>query len=182
MLIGTEFHCPGKIRCPKPGQMRLSSVFMGRAGLPMQPRRHKVHEVPHRSPKDPKRCGRPPLATVRCTVFDFSALQGPLGNEDEFRKMNIEADKQGIKIIADVVLNHMIDVRDMEGDYRDFVIFDGNKIVSEKFPQFSPNDFHRRCHLSDNEITCWLDNSNADLKTESPHVRHRWRRIISRNS
>ena len=107
----------------------------------------------------------------RYQPIDFSSIRGPLGNEDEFRKMNIEADKQGIKIIADVVLNHMIDVRDMKGEYRDFVTFDGNKVVSEKFPQFGPNDFHRRCHLNDNEITCWLDNSNADLKTESPHVR-----------
>ena len=47
----------------------------------------------------------------------------------------------------------------------------GNKIVSEKFPQFDPDDFHRRCPINDNEITCWLDNSNADLKTESPRVR-----------
>ena len=108
----------------------------------------------------------------RYQPIDFSSIQGPLGNEDEFRKMNAEADRQGIRIIADVVLNHMVHLRDMEPG---FVTFNGNKIATEKFPQFNPDDFHPRCGIDENDITsvrvCWLENANVDLKTESPRVR-----------
>ena len=108
----------------------------------------------------------------RYQPIDFSVIQGPLGSEDEFRNMNVEADRQGIKIIADVVLNHMLHLRDMEPG---FVTLDGDRIVSEKFPQFNPDDFHRRCRIQDHDITsvrvCWLEDANVDLKTESPRVR-----------
>jgi alpha-amylase len=108
----------------------------------------------------------------RYQPIDFSSIEGPLGNEDEFRKMNAKADSLDIKIIADVVLNHMVDVREMEPG---FVMFDGDKIVSEKFPQFSPDDFHRRCNINDADVNsvriCWLSDANADLKTETARVR-----------
>ena len=110
----------------------------------------------------------------RYQPIDFSSIQGPLGNEDDFRAMNAKAHSLDIKIIADVVLNHMIHVRDMEPGFVTFNV-NGDKIVSEKFPQFSPDDFHPRCTINDSDITsvrmCWLENANVDLKTESPHVR-----------
>jgi alpha-amylase len=109
----------------------------------------------------------------RYQPIDFSSIQGPLGNEAEFREMNAKADSLDIKIIVDVVLNHTIDVTEMPEP--DFVKFNGNEIVSEKFPQFDPDDFHRRCDINDNDVnsvrTCWLSNVLADLKTETPHVR-----------
>jgi hypothetical protein len=54
---------------PHPGQIRLSSVFMALAALPMQPERRKAHESPRRSLPDLKPSDRLPLATVRCTAF-----------------------------------------------------------------------------------------------------------------
>ena len=54
---------------PQLGQTRLSSVFMGLTALRMQPGRRKAHESPRRSLPDLTPCGRPPLATVRCTAF-----------------------------------------------------------------------------------------------------------------
>jgi alpha-amylase len=112
----------------------------------------------------------------RYQPIDFSRIEGPLGNESEFRNMNVKADSLDVKIIADVVLNHMIDVRDLAFD-PSFVEFDSSetKIVREKFPQFDTDDFHPRCPMRDGDIksvqTCWLDNSNADLKTETAYVR-----------
>lgn len=111
----------------------------------------------------------------RYQPIDFSTIQGPLGTENEFRKMNAEAHRQGIKIIVDVVLNHTIDVNEMPEP--DFVKFNGNQtiIVSDKFPQFKPGDFHPRCDIHDNDAnsvrTCWLSNALCDLKTESSRVR-----------
>ena len=40
----------------------------------------------------------------RYQPIDFSSIEGPLGSEDEFRKMNAKADSLDIKIIVDVVL------------------------------------------------------------------------------
>jgi alpha-amylase len=111
----------------------------------------------------------------RYQPIDFSKIQGPLGTEDEFRRMNAEADRQGIKITADIVLNHTIDITEMPTP--DFVTLNGDQtvIVSDKFPQFRPSDFHHRCNIQDNDInsvrTCWLSNSLCDLKTESSRVR-----------
>jgi alpha-amylase len=111
----------------------------------------------------------------RYQPIDFSKIQGPLGTEDEFREMNAEADRKGIKIIADVVLNHTIDITEMPAP--DFVTLNADQtvIVSDKFPEFKPSDFHSRCNIQDNDInsvrTCWLSNSLCDLKTESSRVR-----------
>ena len=54
---------------PQLGQTRLSSVFMGLTALRMQRALRKEHESPRRSLPDRTPCGRPPLATVRCTAF-----------------------------------------------------------------------------------------------------------------
>jgi alpha-amylase len=111
----------------------------------------------------------------RYQPIDFSKIEGPLGTEDEFREMNAQAERQGIQIIADVVLNHTIDISEMPAP--DFVTLNTNQtvIISDKFPQFKPGDFHRRCNIQDNDInsvrTCWLSNSLCDLKTESSRVR-----------
>lgn len=44
---------------------------------------------------------------ARYQPIDYRVIDGPLGNEESFRKMNAVADGLGVKIIADVVLNHM---------------------------------------------------------------------------
>ncbi|HEV7405258.1 MAG TPA: alpha-amylase family glycosyl hydrolase [Chthoniobacteraceae bacterium] len=107
----------------------------------------------------------------RYQPIDFSVIGGPLGSEAEFRSMNTKADAVGIAIIVDVVFNHTVDVDEAP----EFVKIENNRIVSDKFPQFGPDDFHPRCDIHDNDINsvhrCWLSNALADLNTESPHVR-----------
>ena len=109
----------------------------------------------------------------RYQPIDFSVISGPLGSEDDFKKMNEAADSNGVNIVVDIVLSHTSDVTEMPEP--DFVTFNNDVIVSEKFPQFDPGDFHRRCNINDGDVnsvrTCWLSNALADLKTESPHVR-----------
>ena len=109
----------------------------------------------------------------RYQPIDFSVIKGPLGTETESKSMNDAAHALDVKIIVDVVFNHTIDITEAPSD--DFVVLNGDTIVSDKFPQFRPEDFHRRCNINDSDINsvrqCWLSNVLADLKTESPHVR-----------
>jgi alpha-amylase len=44
---------------------------------------------------------------ARYQPIDYRVIDGPLGNEESFRKMNAVANDLGVKILADVVLNHM---------------------------------------------------------------------------
>ena len=111
----------------------------------------------------------------RYQPIDFTLLRGPLGNELEFKQLNDAADQVGIQIVADVVLNHTVDLAELPE--QDFVVMDAQnkKIIQEKFSQFDPQDFHARCPIQDSVIStvrqCWLSNNLADLKTEDPHVR-----------
>ncbi|EKD33643.1 MAG: alpha amylase catalytic region [uncultured bacterium] len=119
----------------------------------------------------------------RYQPIDFSVIAGPLGSEAEFLAMNQEADRQDIKIIVDVVVNHMVSVRADEIPDPDFVVFQGDNIVSEKFPQFDPGHFHRRCDIHDdiNSIrACWLSGELTDLRTESDYVRQVAREYLQR--
>ena len=46
----------------------------------------------------------------RYQPLDYRIIDGPLGSEEDLRKLVEEAKRQGIGIIADVVLNHMADL------------------------------------------------------------------------
>ncbi len=109
----------------------------------------------------------------RYQPIDFSRISGPLGTAKEFENLNKAADTAGVGIVVDIVLNHTIDIT--EAPEPDFVKINGGKVVSEKFPQFDPQDFHDQCNINDGDINsvrkCWLSNALADLKTESPRVR-----------
>ena len=110
----------------------------------------------------------------RYQPVDFSFIKGPLGTEEEFRQMNAAADQLDIKIIADAVLNHTIDLTDVPEGSVTFNAATG-EMTSYDFPLFQPSDFHPRCPIDDNDSNsvtkCWLDNRNADLKTETTRVR-----------
>ena len=77
----------------------------------------------------------------RYQPVDFSFIKGPLGTEEQFQEMNAVADALDIKIIADVVLNHTIDLNDVP---KTSVTFDPTtgEMISYKFPLFRPSDFH----------------------------------------
>jgi alpha-amylase len=110
----------------------------------------------------------------RYQPVDFSFIKGPLGSEQEFREMNAVADQLDIKIIADAVLNHTIDLTDVTEGSVTFNPATG-EMISYDFPLFLPSDFHPRCSIDDSNVNsvqkCWLDNRNADLKTETTRVR-----------
>jgi len=109
----------------------------------------------------------------RYQPIDFSHIQGWLGTEQEFQALNDEAEHHDMQIIVDVVFNHTVDVSEV--DDPSLIVLQNNVVVSEHFPQFSPDDFHPRCTINDHDPgtvrRCWLSNNLADLKTESAHVR-----------
>lgn len=83
--------------------------------------------------------------------------------------MNQVADSNGIQIIVDTVLNHMVDVTEQPDP--PYIELHGNSVAQERFPQFEPEHFHERCPTNKNEQTCWLSNNLADLATSDPTVR-----------
>lgn len=102
---------------------------------------------------------------------DYLTLANRLGDEGDLRHLVEIAHAKGLKVLVDVVLNHMADP-----------VMSGNPDLS--FPQFSWRDFHyqdsRNC-ISDwrsrHQVTkywlCDLSRGHhlADLDTSSPYVR-----------
>ena len=87
----------------------------------------------------------------RYQPIDLSVIAGPLGSERDFQMLNEEANRQGIQVLVDVVFNHTVDITELPEP--NFVELKDNQISSEKFPQFEPMDFHRRCRIDDSDPT-----------------------------
>ena len=110
----------------------------------------------------------------RYQPVDYRVMGNVLGTEDDFRKMNETADKKGIKIIADVVLNHMAD---FETTKADFEATGGAELeypplpVQRQFglaPLFRKDDFNRGvCINNFNDrfqvVFLWLCDARAKL-------------------
>ncbi len=105
---------------------------------------------------------------ARYQPIDFQVIDGPLGNETELQHLVTLAHAKGLKVLADVVFNHMADPKHVGGHLR--------------YPEFSEADFHyndgQHCmaDFSDRHqvTTYWLCDSNAhlpDLDTSSGYVR-----------
>lgn len=83
---------------------------------------------------------------ARYQPVDYATIEGR-GSEDDLRRLIAAAHACGIKVIADVVLNHMADME----EYRDL-----------NFPNLSAADFHHRCGINYadgdriSETECWL--------------------------
>jgi alpha-amylase len=83
---------------------------------------------------------------ARYQPIDYSMIEGR-GSEQDLQQLISTAHACHIKVIADVVFNHMANME----EYKDLT-----------FPQFSPADFHSRCGITyddgnrDTEINCWL--------------------------
>lgn len=102
---------------------------------------------------------------ARYQPIDYEVINGPLGDQADLLSLCQAADKLGVAIIVDAVLNHMADAR---------------YFPRLEYPQFKAEDFHspQRC-IEDfsnrlQAVTGWLCDERAvlpDLKTESPHVR-----------
>jgi alpha-amylase len=95
-----------------------------------------------------------------------------LGNEQELKELINTAHKRKLKIIIDVVFNHMANY--------------GNYVKNLKYPRFSPQDFHPQNCIDYNTrisvIQGWINCDLPDLKTTSPHVRQEAKNYPSKNS
>jgi alpha-amylase len=84
--------------------------------------------------------------SVRYQPVDYRVIEGR-GNRAQLRSLIARAHSCGIKVIADVVFNHMANME----EYKDL-----------KFPTFGPSDFHGRCSINyangkvQDEHECWL--------------------------
>ncbi|MDJ0632320.1 MAG: alpha-amylase family protein [Xenococcaceae cyanobacterium MO_188.B29] len=98
----------------------------------------------------------------RYQPIDFTVLESPLGNENDLKELIDAAHEQNLKILVDVILNHM-------ADYPPYS-------ETLQYPRYSPQDFHPRTCINNDQdryqVTHgWLGCSLPDLNTESPYVR-----------
>jgi alpha-amylase len=98
----------------------------------------------------------------RYQPVDFTVLESPLGNENDLKELIDAAHERDLKILVDVILNHM-------ADYPPYS-------QTLQYPRYSAQDFHpRNCINNDQDryqVTHgWLGCSLPDLNTESPYVR-----------
>jgi alpha-amylase len=99
--------------------------------------------------------------SVRYQPIDYRLIEGR-GSQAELRSLIARAHGCGIKVIADVVFNHMANM----AEYKDLV-----------FPTFGPGNFHPRCPIAydnnrvDDERDCWLNGELPDLKHDASVVR-----------
>ena len=85
---------------------------------------------------------------ARYQPVDYSVIEG-CGSEPELKKLIKTAHGCKVKVIADVVFNHMADMPEYKNKY---------------FPQFVPEDFHNDCNYdinynddnTDSEVNCRL--------------------------
>ncbi len=83
---------------------------------------------------------------ARYQPIDYAVIEGK-GSEVDLKKLIIKSHSCGMKVIADVVFNHMADM----DDYRDL-----------NFPGLSRANFHSKCEIDysnrDSVVNCWLGN------------------------
>ena len=107
----------------------------------------------------------------RYQPIDHTKIEGPLGNGDDLRALIQAAHARHIKVIVDVVLNHMAD--------------EGNLASTLAYPRFSAADFHPKACINYADRTSvmrgWLgDHCNLpDLDTSSTHVRQEAKNYLS---
>ncbi len=106
----------------------------------------------------------------RYQPIDFTVLESPLGNENDLKELIDEAHKQDVKILVDVILNHMADYPPYSENLQ--------------YPRYSAQDFHPRTCINNDQdryqVTHgWLGCSLPDLNTESAYVRQEAKNYLS---
>lgn len=107
----------------------------------------------------------------RYQPIDHTRIEGPLGSGDDLRALIQAAHARHLKVIVDVVLNHMAD----EGDLASTLAY----------PRFSAHDFHPRACIDYGDRSSvmrgWLGGSCnlPDLDTSSPYVRSEARSYLA---
>ncbi|MET0412283.1 MAG: alpha-amylase family glycosyl hydrolase [Polyangiaceae bacterium] len=98
----------------------------------------------------------------RYQPVDFDKIEGR-GTEADLKSLVNKAHGCKVKVIADVVFNHMTS--------------EAAFATLDKFPGLKPSDFHNQCPInysdgnSGSEMFCWLNGDLPDLKQEEPAVR-----------
>ncbi len=104
---------------------------------------------------------------ARYQPIDHTRLEGPLGDEAALRQLIAASHALGLKVLVDVVLNHMA-----SGDGY------GHSL---RYPRFGPEHFRPRAQIDYNDVTSiregWLVGM-PDLRTEDPCVRAEARRYL----
>lgn len=98
---------------------------------------------------------------ARYQPIDYTVLESPLGTEKDLKELIDAAHRRTLKVIVDVVLNHMANY--------------GNYAKTLQYPRFSPQDFHpQRCIDYSDRVSVtqgWINCDLPDLETSSPYVR-----------
>ena len=108
----------------------------------------------------PQKSNEGPEWWNRYQPVDYLVIEGK-GSAQELKALTDKAHSCGIKVIADVVLNHMSS---------------NSKYKSLKFPNFTATDFHSKCSINYNdgntvsERRCWLNDDLPDLNQQSNNV------------
>lgn len=104
---------------------------------------------------------------ARYQPVDHTVLDGPLGNEADLRRLTAAAHALGLKVLVDVVLNHMAS--------------DSPHARTLHYPRFGPEHFHPRQKVDYNDLESirrgWVVGL-PDLATELPYVRAEGRRYL----
>jgi alpha-amylase len=96
---------------------------------------------------------------ARYQPVDFAVIEG-MGTESDLKKLTDKAHECGMKVLADVVFNHMSSMDEYKG--------------LDKFPGLAPADFHGQCGIDyskrDSVRNCWLGGDLPDLDQSRPRV------------
>lgn len=107
---------------------------------------------------------------ARYQPVDFTVIESRLGNENDLKELINAAHEQGLKILVDVVLNHMANASPY--------------VENLQYPRFSRADFHPRGDVNDNNCPTvtngWLGGNLPDLNTSSPYVQGELRNYLTK--
>jgi len=101
--------------------------------------------------------------SARYQPIDFNVIDG-MGSESDLKKLIDKAHGCGVKVIADVVFNHMANMDEYRG--------------LDKFPGLSKEDFNPPCAISyddgnrTSEVDCWLNGDLPDLNQARESVQN----------
>jgi alpha-amylase len=102
-------------------------------------------------------------------------LQSRGGTLQELQDMISRCNQAGVKVYADVVINHMVSENSPSGTGSAGTFFDPATKQYSAVP-YGPNDFHNNCGIDYGDANsirnCWLS-SLQDLKTETDYVRQK---------